>query len=152
MISWWREPASESLLDAQQVGERNTTLGAHPSLAIDLLLDSHKYSITAVLTESLDAEAKGVALYRELLEAVDGISAALEKFARQMIPTEELHAVEVDKMLRKPSRPNDDPIASETPSAKRGTGPVRSEFLLPFAATYAPQPDTAPSRCAASTT
>jgi len=38
---------------------------------------------------------------------------ALEEFARQMIQTEELHAAEVDKMLRKPgdvaaySRPSD---------------------------------------------
>ena len=102
IISWLREQANESLLHAQQVGEWITTLGAYPSLAIGLLLDSHKHDITAILKESLDAEAKGLALYRELLEAVDGGSVALEEFARQMIQAEELHAAEVDKMLRKP--------------------------------------------------
>ena len=102
IISWLREQANESLLHAQQVGEWITTLGAYTSLAIGLLLDSHKHDITAILKESLDAEAKGLALYRELLEAVAGGSVALEEFARQMIQTEELHAAEVDKMLRKP--------------------------------------------------
>ena len=33
---------------------------------------------------------------------VAGESVALEEFARQMIQLEELHAAEVDKMLRKP--------------------------------------------------
>lgn len=102
IISWLREQATESLLHAQQVGEWITTLGAYPSLAIGLLLDSHKHDITAILKESLGAEAQGLALYRELLEAVDGHSVALEEYARQMIQTEELHAAEVDKMLRKP--------------------------------------------------
>jgi bacterioferritin len=33
---------------------------------------------------------------------VEGCNVALEEFARQMIHAEELHAAEVDKMLRKP--------------------------------------------------
>jgi bacterioferritin len=33
---------------------------------------------------------------------VGGRSVALEEFARQMIQAEEMHAAEVDKMLRKP--------------------------------------------------
>jgi bacterioferritin len=102
IVSWLREQANESLLHAQQVGEWITTLGAYPSLAIGPLLDSHKHDIAAILKESLDAEAQALALYRELLSVVDGSSVALEEFARQMIQAEELHAAEVDKMLRKP--------------------------------------------------
>lgn len=102
IVSWLREQASESLLHAQQAGEWITTLGAYPSLAIGPLLDSHKHDIAAILKESLDAEAQALTLYRELLEAVDGCSVALEEFARQMIQVEELHAAEVEKMLRKP--------------------------------------------------
>jgi bacterioferritin len=102
IVSWLREQANESLLHAQQVGEWITTLGAYPSLTIGTLLDSHKHDIAAILNESLEAEAQALALYRELLEAVDGRSIALEEFARQMIQLEELHAAEVDKMLRKP--------------------------------------------------
>jgi len=113
IVSWLREQANESLLHAQQVGEWITTLGAYPSLAIGALLDSHKHDIAAILKESLEAEGQALALYRELLTAVEGRSVALEEFARQMIQTEELHAAEVDKMLRKPgdvaaySRPSD---------------------------------------------
>src|SRR5256885_15770363 len=113
IVSWLREQANESLRHAQQVGEWITTLGAYPSLAIGALLDSHKHDIAAILKESLEAESQALALYRELLGAVEGRSVALEEFARQMIQTAELHAAEVDKMLRKPgdvaaySRPSD---------------------------------------------
>lgn len=55
-----------------------------------------------MLRESLDTEARALALYRELLSLVEGHSVALEEFARQMIHAEELHAADVDKMLRKP--------------------------------------------------
>jgi len=97
-----RDQANESLLHAQQVGEWITTLGDYPSLAIGPLLDSHQHDIAAMLRESLDTEARALALYRELLSHVEGRSVALEEFARQMIHAEELHAADVDKMLRKP--------------------------------------------------
>jgi bacterioferritin len=102
IVSWLREQANESLLHAQQIGEWITTLGAYPSLAIGPLLDSHKHDIGAILRESLETEGQALALYRELLDVVEGRSVALEEFARQMIQIEELHSAEVDKMLRKP--------------------------------------------------
>jgi len=102
IVSWLRAQAAESLQHAEQIGEWITTLGAYPSLAIGPLLDSHKHDIAAILKESLDAEAQALALYRNLLDEVAGRSVALEEFARQMIQLEELHAAEVDKMLRKP--------------------------------------------------
>lgn len=102
IVSWLRAQATESLQHAQQVGEWITTLGAYPSLVIGPLLDSHKHDIAAMLRESLEAEGSALELYRELLALVEGRSVALEEFARQMIYVEELHAAEVDKMLRKP--------------------------------------------------
>ncbi len=114
IVSWLREQATESLLHAQQVGEWITTLGAYPSLAIGPLLDSHKHDIGAIMKDSLEAETQALGLYRELLESVEGRSVALEEFARQMIQLEELHAAEVDKMLRKPGD-----VASWSASAGR---------------------------------
>ena len=102
IVSWLRAQADESLLHAQQVGEWITALGAYPSLGIGPLLDSHKFDIGSILKESLEAEGRALALYRELLTLVADRSVALEEFARQMIQVEELHAAEVDKMLRKP--------------------------------------------------
>src|SRR5438105_357581 len=102
IVSWLREQADESLLHAQQVGEWITTLGAYPSLAIGSLLDSHKSDIESILRESLESEGKALDLYRELLSLVETRSVALEEFARQMVLAEEMHAAEVDKMLRKP--------------------------------------------------
>ena len=102
IVSWLRGQANESLLHAHQVGEWITTLGAYPSLAIGPLLDSHQHDIAAMLRESLESEGAALNLYRELLDLVQGRFVALEEFARQMIHAEELHAAEVDKMLRKP--------------------------------------------------
>src|ERR1700736_3570195 len=102
IVSWLREQAAESLTHAQQAGEMITLLGAYPSLAIGPLLDRHKHDIGAILRESLEAEGKALALYRELLGCAEGRSVALEEYARQMVYAEELHAGEVDKMLRTP--------------------------------------------------
>lgn len=102
IVSWLREQANESLLHAQQAGELITMLGAYPSLEIAPLLDSHKTDISSILRESKEAEAGALALYRQLLATVEGKSVTLEEFARQMIYAEEIHASEVDKMLRRP--------------------------------------------------
>ena len=102
IVSWMREQASESLIHAQQVGEWITTLGAYPSLEMGPLLDSHKHDVGAMLRESLEAESNALALYRQLLGMVEGRLIGLEEFTRQMIHAEELHAAEVEKMLRKP--------------------------------------------------
>lgn len=104
IVGWLREQANESLLHAQQVGEWITTLGAYPSLAIGPLLDSHQTDVGAMLRESLEAEGSALRLYRDLLALVEGHSVGLEEFARQMIHAEEMHAAEVDKMLRKPGQ------------------------------------------------
>ena len=102
IVGWLRQQADESLLHAQQAGEMITLLGAYPSLAIGPLLDTHQHDIAAVMKDSLETEAKALALYNELLKLVAGRSVMLEEYARQMIYAEELHAGEVDKMLRKP--------------------------------------------------
>jgi bacterioferritin len=104
IVSWLREQANEALTHAQQVGEWITHLGAYPSLEIGALLDSHKFDIGDILRESLEAEGAALTLYRELLDLVKDRSVPLEEFARQMIGAEELHAGEVDKMLRKPGQ------------------------------------------------
>jgi bacterioferritin len=104
IVSWMREQATESLAHAQQVGEWITHLGAYPSLAIGPLLDTHRFDIGDMLRESLEAEGAALALYRELLDLVKDASVPLEEFARQMIAVEELHAGDVDKMLRKPGQ------------------------------------------------
>ena len=102
IVAWLRQQADESLLHAQQAGEMITLLGDYPSLAIGPLLDTHEHDIAAVMKESLETEGKALALYNELLTLVAGRSVMLEEYARQMIYAEELHAGEVDKMLRRP--------------------------------------------------
>jgi bacterioferritin len=105
IVSWLREQASESLLHAQQAGEMITLLGAYPSLAIGPLLDSHKHDVGDIMREALETEEVALSLYKSLLGAVEGRSVVLEEYARQMIYAEEIHAGEVDKMLRRPMVP-----------------------------------------------
>jgi bacterioferritin len=102
IVSWLREQAAESLTHAQQAGEMITLLGEYPSLAIGPLLDTHETDIGAIMRESLESEAKALSLYRDLLKCVKDRSVILEEYARQMVYAEELHASEVDKMLRRP--------------------------------------------------
>lgn len=121
IVEWLRGQANESLAHAQQIGEWITTLGAYPSLEIGKLLDSHKTDIAAMLRESLQTEANALDLYRELLALAEGRNIALEEFARQMIHAEELHAAEVDKMLRKPGD-----LAAFEPRVIAKAAPARS--------------------------
>lgn len=105
IVSWLRDQANESLIHAQQAGEMITLLGAYPSLAIGPLLDAHKHDIGDILREAMETEEVGLALYKDLLDLVEARSVMLEEYARQMIYAEELHAGEVDKMLRRPMVP-----------------------------------------------
>jgi len=102
IVSWLQAQATEALAHAQAAGEMITMLGGYPSLAIGALLDSHQHDIGSILRESLATEGEALALYRELLELARDRSVTLEEYARQMIQAEEMHAGDVDKMLRKP--------------------------------------------------
>jgi len=102
IVSWLRDQANESLLHAQQAGEMITLLGAYPSLAIGPLLDNHKHDVGDIMREAMEAEDVALTLYKELLGHVEGRSVMLEEYARRMIYAEELHAGDVDKMLRRP--------------------------------------------------
>ncbi len=102
IVSWLREQANESLVHAQEAGEMITHLGAYPSLAIGPLLDNHKHDIGDIMREAMESEEVALGLYNDLLGLVEGRSILLEEYARKMVYAEELHAGEVDKMLRMP--------------------------------------------------
>jgi bacterioferritin len=102
IVSWLEKQATESMAHARAAGELVTQLGAHPSLAIGPLLETHKHDIGDILRESLAHEKKTLVEYERLLELVQGEDVMLEEFAREHIYLEQLHIGEVDKMLRKP--------------------------------------------------
>jgi bacterioferritin len=100
IVQFLKGQASESLLHAQQAGEILTGLGGHPSLKIAPIEESFKHSIYDILLESVIHEANALGLYQALLEEVEGASIYLEEFARTMIGQEEMHGLELKKMLR----------------------------------------------------
>jgi len=102
IVSWLRSEANTCLAHANEAGELVTHFGEHPSLKIGPLLETHKHGINDILLESLEAEKKGLELYKRLFELVRDRSVLLEDYARKMIAEEETHLGEVDKMLRKP--------------------------------------------------
>ncbi len=103
IIKWLRDQGRESLGHAEQIGELITSMGGHPSLKIQKLLETHKHSIDQILNESLEHEREQAKMYHQLLTQVRDHSVLLEEFARTMVSEEELHIAEVEKMLRKPA-------------------------------------------------
>ena len=102
IVSWLEQQATESMGHARAAGELVTQLGAHPSLAIGPLLETHKHDIGDILRESLGHEKATLVEYERLLQLVQGEDVMLEEFAREHIYLEMLHIGAVDKMLRKP--------------------------------------------------
>lgn len=102
IVHWLQGQAAESLAHAQEAGEYITAIGGHPSLGIGKLLEGEKHDVGAILRESLAHEREALALYRALLDLVEGRDIMLEEYARQMVAAESKHASEVDKMLRLP--------------------------------------------------
>ncbi len=102
IVSWMQSQADESMMHAREAGEMVTQLGAHPSLSIGPLLETHKHDIGDILRESLGHEKATLKYYEELLDLVEGADVMLEEFARDHIALEVKHIGEVDKMLRKP--------------------------------------------------
>jgi bacterioferritin len=100
IVDFFKAQATESLLHAQQVGEILTGLEGHPSLQIAPMEETYKHSVKDILEESLGHEKNALHLYKKLLEITKDASVYLEEFARTMIGTEELHNIEIKKMLR----------------------------------------------------
>lgn len=100
IVQFMKAQANESLVHAQQVGEILTGLNGHPTQKIEPIEESNQHSIKAILQESLEHELRALNLYKELLTEVENASIYLEEFARTMIGQEELHTMELKKMLR----------------------------------------------------
>ena len=97
---FFKGQASESLDHAQQAGELLTGLGGHPTQKIPKIEETNKHSINDLLNESLVHESKAIDLYKELLNCSEGKSLYIEEYAREMIKQEEMHNIEIKKMLR----------------------------------------------------
>ncbi|MAR77316.1 MAG: bacterioferritin [Gammaproteobacteria bacterium] len=100
LTQFFKEQANESLLHAQQAGELVTGLDGHPSVEISIIEESNKHDSIDLLNESASHEQKAVSLYKELVEVVDGKSIYLEEYGREMIKAEEIHSIEIQKMLK----------------------------------------------------
>ena len=100
LIDFFRIQAKESLMHADLAGEHITGLGGHPPLNTNNIKETHKHSVKDILKETLEHEETAIKVYYELLELVDNKSVYLEEYARSMIGQEELHALEIKKMLK----------------------------------------------------
>ena len=100
IVDFMQAQASESLLHAQKAGEIITGLDRHPEQSIAPISETHDHEIYSILKESLEHELKALGLYKDLLGIVDNASVYLEEYARTMIGQEELHVMELRKMLR----------------------------------------------------
>src|SRR5437870_6315154 len=81
IVKWLEEQATESMGHARAAGEMITQLGAHPSLAIGPLLETHKHDIGDILRESLGHEKSTLTHYENLFKLVEGKNVMLEEYA-----------------------------------------------------------------------
>ena len=100
LVEFMQGQAAESLKHAQQAGEILTGLGGHPDQGIAAIEETHDHSVDAVLRESIGHEERAIELYRRLLTIAQDRSIYLEEYARTQIGAEELHLIELNKMLR----------------------------------------------------
>ncbi len=100
IVQFMKQQATESLLHASTAGEILVGLGGHPTLQIAEIAESYKHSVKDILEESLAHERTALDIYKKLLEVVEDCSVYLEEFARTQIAQEEMHGLEVRKMLR----------------------------------------------------
>ena len=100
LTQFFKEQATESLLHAQQAGELVTGLDGNPSLEISIIDESNKHDSIDLREESAVHEKNAVALYKDLVTEVDGESIYLEEYGREMIKAEEIHSIEIQKMLK----------------------------------------------------
>ena len=100
LVTFMQEQADESLLHARQAGEILTGLGGHATQGIGAIEESHDHSIEQILRESIAHEQLALGLYRRLLALVENQSIYLEEYARTQIGSEELHVIEMNKLLR----------------------------------------------------
>ena len=97
---FFKAQATESLDHAQQAGELLTGLGGHPTQGIPSIKETNQHSVKNLLSESLHHEENAILLYNQLLECSEGKSLYVEEYAREMIKTEEMHSIEIKKLLR----------------------------------------------------
>ncbi|NEQ31703.1 MAG: bacterioferritin [Leptolyngbya sp. SIO4C5] len=100
IVDFFKAQASESLLHAQEAGEIITGLEGHPSQRIALIEETNRHAVTDLLQESLNHEQKALSMYKQLLGVVEDASIYLEEYVRTKIGQEEMHNLEIKKMLR----------------------------------------------------
>ena len=100
IVAFFKAQAGESLLHAQEAGEIITGLEGHPSQRIAPIEETHRHGVDDLLRESLNHEQKALDMYKQLLGVVENASVYLEEYARTKIGQEELHNLEIKKMLR----------------------------------------------------
>ena len=100
LIEFFKSQAAESLDHANLAGEHITGLGGHPPLNINTIEETFNHDIKDILKETLAHEKKAIKVYYELLSVIGDDSVYLEEYTRTMIGQEELHVLEVEKMLK----------------------------------------------------
>lgn len=100
IVDFFKSQASESLTHAQEAGEIITGLEGHPSQKIAPIEETNQHAVQNLLQESLNHEQLALNLYKQLLEIVENASIYLEEYARTKIGQEEMHNLEIKKMLR----------------------------------------------------
>ena len=100
IVEFFKAQAAESLDHAQQAGEILTGLEGHPTVNVATIQETNQHTVGALLKESYEHERDAIGLYKKLLSVVADGYTYLEDYARGQIGQEEMHLMEIAKMLR----------------------------------------------------
>jgi bacterioferritin len=100
LTQFFKEQATESLLHAQQAGELVTGWADIHLWKFLSLKNQINIILSSFLMKVQLHEKNAVSLYKDLVNEVDGESIYLEEYGREMIKTEEIHSIEIQKMLK----------------------------------------------------
>jgi bacterioferritin len=97
---WLRDQAQESMEHATVIGEKLTSLGGHPCVHLDPIVETDNHTLDQILQESLEFESSVLELYKKLVRLA-GDDIALEEMARQWVRLETEHVDELRKIMKK---------------------------------------------------
>ena len=100
IVTFLKEQAAESLMQAQLPGEKIAAFDGHTSQKIAKIQETNRHTIKDILEESLEHELHALSLYKKLLTSVENKSVYLEEYARSQIGEEEQHSLELKIMLK----------------------------------------------------
>ena len=100
LVQMFRAQANESMTHANQLGQKITALGGHPTVKVDQVFEPGYQTVEDMLAEDLKAEKAQLELYTQQLREFADSNLPMKLMLEQIIVSEQTHVEEMEKYLR----------------------------------------------------